>query len=413
MTAPTVEEGVRAWLAVLPPSAGPTTPLLVDDLAPHLSSDAVETVRIMEHSGLTRIEILQRCPECSGLDGVHVDTHEDVNPEETLAYRVLPERLLEWTLARLKQLDIEITQAGDAVVLHRAVEVDAQIDAPEPPAGPGRREVRLRLGLGGNEAPLVLAPGRAYLRLGLGSAVDLGADRRVISVDLMHLLGSSQARTEFRERLRRHLHGLMSLTLIHPGIELDKVDQSQVLTALSDYLSVGGRYRESSDRHLWQALAEDWGVPAESVRMRYQRSDGVLLACGCDADTKPHIHAFSADGRSIDALAFEPDLRKFRDHQHARTRDMLELAAVRRHLANIGGLARAALAFAGTTGISWVAGDTLLPALSGWPVNALAVGAGAIAAVVVLNDPLRRLGILLWRLRSGSWKVPREAKDAL
>lgn len=405
MTVPTVEDGVRAWLGTLPPNAGLNTELEVSDLAPHLSQDPLETVRLMETAGLAKIEVLQRCPECSGLGGVHVEDHSDVDAVEILAFKIQPERLMEWVTSRLRPLDVEITVTGMPVVLQRAVEADARIDAPLRPGGPGRREVRLRLGMGGNEAPLVIAPGREYLRLRFGGAVDLGADRRVIDIDLMRLLGSPQQRIELRERLRRRLHGLQSLPLITPGSKVDQLDGSQILEALRQYLDADGRYAATSERHLWQALAQDWGVPADAVRMQFQRSEARLLACDCDADVHPHMHAFSREGDSVDALVLEPSLRSFRDHQHARTRDLLEFQSVQRHLRDVARLGRAGVALLGTFAIGKVV-LPVIPALAGVPTDAIASAGGVIAAVAVLNQPLRRFAVLFWRVRSGSWKVP-------
>lgn len=406
MNGPTVEEGLRAWLRVLPPGASLDMLLLVDDLAPHLRHDPLETVRMMEQEGVAGVEIVRRCPECFGLNGVHADAHEDVAPEEVAAFRARAGALPRWIAARLAPFDIVMSLIGDPLHLQRAIDVDVRIDAPPRPDGATQRVVRLRLGMGGTEAPLVMQPGREYLRLRFGGALDLGGDRRVIDVDAMRLLGSEEDRAAFRERLRRRLHGLHATPLIPPDAGLDPLDESQVLAALEQALVESGRYRRQATQDSWRALAEDWGIPAADGRVRFDRAEGWLLACVCGADVRPHVHAFTLDGQSAEATRFEPSLLAFCEHQRTRIRDLHELRAVRRHLGRGFGSTRGLLTFLGGFGLTKVVGS-IVPTLSSLPVDALAVGCGLVAAGIVLRQPLLRFIVLSWRLRSGSWRLPK------
>ena len=405
MSGPTVEDGLRAWLRVLPPGAGLDTRLLVADLVPHLHDDPLETVRLMEREGVAEIEIAQRCPECFGLNGIHLDDHHDAASEEVATFRVRPAVLPQWVVARLVPFDIVIGLIGVPVLLQRAVEIDARIEAPPRVDGAAQREARLRLGMGGTEAALVTRPGREYLRLRFGGAVDLGADRRVIDVDAMRLLGSEEERTGFRERLRRRLHGLYATPLIPPDAGVDPLDETQVLAALERDLTQDNRYRWQSTQDSWRALAEDWGIPAEDGRVRFDRIGGCLLACVCGADVRPHVHAFTADGQSVDASRFERSLVAFSEHQRTRIRDLQELRAVRRHLGRGFGWMRGLLTFFGGFGLTKVVGS-LQPALANLPIDALAVVVGLVIAGIALGQPVVRFVVLSWRLRSGSWRVP-------
>jgi hypothetical protein len=380
--------------------------LAVTRLAPHLSSDALDAVRAMEREGLVEVRVQQQCPECFGLDGVHNPDHDEVEPTSIATFVVDPEAVPGWIARVLASADIGLVLDGKPVVLSRAVEQDARILAPLSANRAGERPVRLRIAFGGNEAPLQMQPGREYLRLRFGAAVALDVDRRVIDVDAMHLLGSTEERRAFRERLRRRLHGLLSTPLVPTGAELGPLDENQLVVALGRALMPTGRYEERMDRDSWRALASDWGLSPEDGRAMY-RGSASLLTCMCANDVRPHVHGFLADGQSADALGLEPVLVRFCAHQTERVHALLEWRATLRHLRDIGvGLK----AFSGAiVGAGLKLADAVAPGHLPLPIPtdlaALAVTFGV--AGIVLIQPIVRLVRSGWQLRSGNWDLPR------
>jgi hypothetical protein len=407
MTDASVEDGVRGWLRVLPPGAPLTMSLLVADLAPHLRADALTTVRAMERAGVAEITVRQRCPVCFGLDGVHDESAERDHgePEEIATFTVAPDALPAWVVARLAALDIVIQLVGMPEVGQRWVEADARIEATARVEGMAQRDVRLRVGMGGNEGPLHMHPGRDYLRLRFGGAVDLGADRRVVDIDAMRLLGSDTERVEFRERLRRRLHGLYATPLVPPDAALDTLEQSRCTAAFEEMLTAGRRYRRQTGQDSWRRLAEDWGIGASSVQVRLDGSALTLLVCLCDADVRPHVHAFEANGNSVNASSVEPAIGAFCEHARQRVRWMQEREVLHRQLARGIELVKGALALVGAAAVTEGIG-VIAPGAQNVPVHLIAVLAGVAVAGLVLGRPLRHWALLSWRLRSGTWDPP-------
>jgi hypothetical protein len=400
-----VEEGLRAWLRVLPPHAELGQSLRVADLASHLSADPLATVRELEREGLAELTIIVSCPECEGVAGAHLFDHEEVAGEDLASFRITPAALPGWLTRTLAPFEIVIALRDEATLLHRAVEQDAQVEAPPSVEALALREVRLRLGMGGDEEPLQQRPGREYLRLRFGTAVDLGADRRVIDLDAMQLLGDEAERREFRERLRRRLHGVHALPLVSAGSGLETLEQARVVAALARLLEQGARYIRHDAQDAWRALAGDWGLPPQAGRTSFEREDGLLLICACEVEVAPHAHAFLSDGRSVDPAAFDPVVGKFAAHAIARCRDLQERAALEQHLKRTGTLLKggAGLAIAAVLKLA----DAAVPGGLPVPVDPVAGVAGLGVAGFVLGRPLARYLLLTWRLRSGSWNLPR------
>ena len=192
------------------------------------------------------------------------------------------------------------------------------------------------------------------------------------------------------------------------GSSLDELDENQLVRALSHALMASGRYIERLDQDSWRSLVSDWGFSPSDGRAMLLGHGGNLLACVCQNDVRPHVHAFLADGRSAEATKLEPLLVPFCSYQTSRVRDLLEHRSLLRHLRQIAIVLKSLAGL--VVGASIKLFDSVAPGYLPLPADPSALIVTFSGAAIILARPLTRFAVLSWRLRGGSWELPSVAR---